>query len=129
MRIIRPEASWRILRPGWAGESERLQGLALKCGYRICEICEELGCSERYLYSVFTRDIGLPPKEWLRLERMVVARRMLVGGRLPEVVAERLGFASAASFRREFLAFYQLPPLDFQQERWQVGGRVMNIEH
>jgi len=80
-------------------------------------MCAELECSERYLYEVFSRDIGLPPKEWMRRERMVVARRMLVGGKAPEEVAADLGFAAGGNFRREFLRFNEVPPLWFQQER------------
>jgi AraC-like DNA-binding protein len=120
MRFIRPDQHWSILLPS-RREHLCLERLALKCGYRICEICAELDCSERYLYSVFTRDIGLPPKAWMRLERMVVACRMLVGGKPPEVVAADLGFASSANFRREFVRFYGVSPLKFQGERWRVG--------
>lgn len=105
MRLVRPELHWRVLfvsrRP-----PECLHRLALGCGYRVGELTELLECRERYLHEVFTRDIGLPPKFWMRQERMVVARRMLAGGREPEVVAEKLGFASAGSFRREFRATY-----------------------
>jgi AraC-like DNA-binding protein len=118
MRIIRPELSWRILGPGFPGSSLCLQRLALRCGYRISELCSELQCSERYLYKVFARDIGLPPKEWMRRERTVVARRMLVGGKSPEEVAEILGFASQNNFRREFLAVHQVSPRSFQRKQW-----------
>lgn len=120
--MIRPGQHWHILLPSQR-EHHCLHRLALRCGYRICEICAELDCSERYLYSVFKRDIGLPPKEWMRLERMVVARRMLVGGKRPEVVAQDLGFASPANFRREFVVFYHVSPLKFQRARWKgIGG-------
>ena len=119
MRFVRPEQNWCVLFPS-RGERVCLQGLALRCGYRIGEICAELECSERYLYEVFSRDIGLPPKQWMRLERMVVARRMLTGGRAPEEVAEELGFATPNNFRREFVGFYRMGPLDFQRER--TGG-------
>lgn len=118
MRIVRPEMSWRVLSPEWPGGSVCLQLLALRCGYRIGEICAELDCGERYLYEVFTRDIGLSPKEWMRRERMVVARRMLSGGKGPDEVAESLGFASKQNFRREFLAFYRVGPVEFQEGRW-----------
>lgn len=117
MRLVRPEQSWYVLRPA-GGERLCLQRLALRCGYRICELCSELEYSERYLYQVFSRDIGLPPKEWMRWERMVVASRKLVGGKSPEEVAKELGFASPNIFRREFLGAYRIPPLDFQRERW-----------
>jgi methylphosphotriester-DNA--protein-cysteine methyltransferase len=69
------------------------------------------------LREVFLRDIGLPPKRWMRAERMVVAVRKLAAGSAPEEVARDLGFASTGSFRREFLGFYQMPPLEFQRQR------------
>jgi AraC-like DNA-binding protein len=93
----------------------------LRCGYRIGEVCQELECSERYLYEVFIRDIGLPPKEWMRRERMVVARRMLTGGRSPDEVAVLLGFSNSSNFRREFLVHHRLGPLEFQIRQW--GGK------
>jgi len=131
MRIVRPEMSWRVLTPDWPGGSVCLQRLAIRCGYRISELCRELACCERYLHEVFSRDIGLSPKEWMRQERMVVARRMLVGGKAPEEVAKNLGFTMKQNFRREFLAFYGVPPLRFQRERWggEFQSRKSNIEH
>lgn len=92
----------------------------MRCGYRIGEVCRELECGERYLHEVFARDIGLTPKVWMRRERMVVAQRMLTGGRTPDEVAESLGFTSKYNFRREFLKFYQVSPLRFQMERWGI---------
>ena len=104
-----------------------LRRLALGCGYRICEVSSELDCSERYLHEVFVRDIGLPPKKWMRAERMVVAIQKLTAGKAPEEVARDLGFASAGSFRREFLEFYQMAPLDFLRER-RVGEVRAEVE-
>lgn len=92
------------------------------CGYRICEMCIELDCSERYLYEVFSRDLGTPPKKWLRTERMVVAIRKLEDGKPPREVARDLGFATTSSFRREFMGYYQLPPLEFLQQRREEAG-------
>jgi AraC-like DNA-binding protein len=117
MRIIRPDQSWCILLSP-RGERLCLQRLAMRKGYRIGELCSELDCGERYLRQVFIRDIGLSPKEWMRRERMVVARRMLVGGKSPAEVAADLGFSTQNNFRREFLAFYRVLPLRFQLERW-----------
>lgn len=78
--------------------------------YRVVGLCSALGCSERYLYAVFLRDIGLPPKTWMDLERMVVARRMLEGGKSVEEVADGLGFMSVESFRRKFMKVYKVSP-------------------
>ncbi len=125
MTLVRPDQYWCVLFPA-RGERICLQRLALRHGYRICALCVELGCSERYLYQVFTRDIGLPPKEWLRRERMVVARRKLTGGKSSAEVAADLGFATENNFRREFIAFYRVLPLQFQRERW--GEKRLRVE-
>ncbi len=59
------------------------------------------------------RDIGLPPKQWMNLERMVVARRKLAGGKTAREVASDLGFMSVESFRRRFYKVYRISPLRF----------------
>jgi len=119
MRIVRPEGSWWVLLPEGKGKAGPvcLQGLALRCGYRICEVCAELDCGARYLHLVFVRDVGMPPKKWMRAERMVVARRELEQGRQPEEVAAALGFGCVRTFRREFMALLHVPPSAYQRER------------
>lgn len=123
MRIIRDSGRWNILSPRFCGGSCCLQRLALRFGYRVGELCAELCCSERYLRTVFLRDIGLSPKEWMRQERMVVARRLLDGGQDPAAAADHLGFASLNNFRREFQEVYGISPL-----RW-GENRTSNVQH
>ncbi len=126
MRIIRATQTWRVLSPSLGGEGCCLQQLAMQLGYRVGEICGALRCSDRYLRAVFLRDVGLSPKEWMRQERMVVARRMLDGGREPSAVAMDLGFASLNNFRREFQEVYGVSP-----GRWMevnIEHRTFNIE-
>jgi methylphosphotriester-DNA--protein-cysteine methyltransferase len=66
---------------------------------------------------MFMRDIGLPPKHWMTLERMVVARRKLEGGRTPQEVAKDLGFLSLLTFRRQFHKCYEMYPEKFVKSR------------
>jgi len=94
-----------------------LERLALRKGYRVADVCAALGCSNRYLHTLFVRDIGLPPKQWMKLERMVVARRMLEGGKSPEEVSLDLGFMSTHTFYRQFHRFYQTTPARYQSDR------------
>jgi AraC-like DNA-binding protein len=101
----------------FSGRSYCLEKLALAKGYRVADVCEALGCSQRYLYSVFMRDIGLPPKTWMNLERMVVARRKLEGGKTVEEVAIDLGFLSVEAFRRKFMDVYRISPGRFLRNR------------
>jgi len=114
MKIIRSDQAWRVFRANVSGALV-LESLARRHGYRVCEMCAELGCGERYLHATFVRDIGLSPKMWLRQERMLVARRLLRDGRSADAVAEELGFSTLNNFRREFREVYGLSPLQFQR--------------
>ena len=112
MRFIRSKQTWRVIE-AFSGKSYCLEKLAMSKNYRVAGLCTALGCSERHLYQVFLRDIGLSPKTWMNLERMVVARRMLRGGISVDDVALRLGFMSVESFRRQFAKVYKVSPARF----------------
>ena len=112
MRFIRSKQTWRVIE-AFSGKSYCLEKLAMSKNYRVAGLCTALGCSERDLYAVFLRDIGLSPKTWMNLERMVVARRMLRGGISVDDVALRLGFMSVESFRRQFCKVYKVSPARF----------------
>lgn len=116
MRFIRSIQTWRVVET-FSGETYCLEKLALSKCYRVADVCVALGCSERYLYAAFLRDIGLPPKTWMNLERMVVARRMLEGGKPIEKVASDLGFMSLEAFRRRFYKVYKMSPGRFLRSR------------
>jgi AraC-like DNA-binding protein len=102
MRIVDLCHTWRIFLTS-NPQPQCLHGLALRCGYRVDEVCAELHCSPRYLHHVFMRDVGLPPKTWMRQERLLVARRLLESGESPHAVAEWVGFTLVGNFRRECL--------------------------
>jgi AraC-like DNA-binding protein len=116
VRFIRSKQTWRVIE-AFSGKSCCLEKLAFSKNYRVTEVCAALGCSQRYLYAVFLRDIGLPPKTWMNMERMVVARRKLEGGRPVEQVALDLGFMSVESFRRRFYTVYRVSPGRFLRNR------------
>jgi AraC family transcriptional regulator of arabinose operon len=99
----------------FSGQSYCLERLAYRKGYRVADVCSALGCSSRYLHTLFVRDIGLAPKHWMKLERMVVARRKLQSGKSPELVARELGFMSVHTFSRQFQSFYQVTPGQYQE--------------
>jgi AraC-like DNA-binding protein len=116
VRFIRSNQTWQVVETA-SGDVHCLERLAYQKHYRVSGVCGELGCSQRMLHVVFVRDIGLPPKMWMNLERMVVARRKLAGGECVTQVARDLGFLSAGSFRRKFVAVYQVSPARFVSER------------
>jgi AraC-like DNA-binding protein len=113
MILSRVDFRWRLLAFCHVVH-DSLESLALKQGYRVNGVCQELGLSEAYFREIFLRDVGLTPKEWMQWERMVVARRMLVWGIDPLNIADSLGFSHPNSFRREFREVYGVSPVDFQ---------------
>lgn len=118
MRIVRDESSWLVLfRDGRPAQC--LKGLAVRCGFRVGEFSDALGHSERYVNEVFGRDLGVPPKIWLRQVRMEVAERLLCEGLRPGEVSERLGFSHGSGFRREFRNRYGMTPWSYARR---AGG-------
>jgi AraC-like DNA-binding protein len=128
MRIIRRSGLWQVLRVS-GNEPVCLHRLALRSGYRVGEMAAELGCSGRYFHVVFVRDVGLSPKDWLCRERMVVARRMLAGGRREEDVSTRLGFSAVSSFRREFFSTHGISSARYSQRRRMASGSGAGGSH
>jgi methylphosphotriester-DNA--protein-cysteine methyltransferase len=86
-----------------------------------------LGCSQRYLHVMFLRDIGLAPKHWMNLERMVVARRKLEGGKAPPQVATELGFVSMVTFNRQFKRSYMISAERFVKTRKLLDPTKMTV--
>ena len=126
MRIAREDSRWRVLGFGHVVH-DCLEALAYERGYRVREVCKELGLCEGYFREIFVRDVGLSPKDWMAWERMVVARRLLGWGMDPLVVAERLGFSHPNSFRREFCGTYGVTVSRFLEIRagmWSLEGDV-----
>ncbi len=117
MKILRKNRRWQVVLDGGKPLAPCLERLAQDCGFRVGELCVLLGCSQSYLYRVFRRDIGLSPKDWLRQQRMVLARRQLVFGRPMIDVAAELGFCSAGNLGREFRSVHGLSPLRFLENK------------
>lgn len=112
MRILRSGFRWCVLVNGLVLH-HNLELLALREGYRVSHVCQELGVTEQHFRRIFQRDVGVPVKDWMRWERMVVARRLLKCGIPPVHIPAILGFTHANSFRREFREVYGMTVSDF----------------
>jgi len=93
-----------------------LSQIAREGEYRMANLCDRIGISERHLRRVFEEGIGISPKEWLRQERMVAARNLLRHGSPIKEVAIDLGFSTAKMFSRDFMGFHGVRPTDFQRK-------------
>ena len=99
MRIEQKENRCLVRCPG-IPEGRCLAELAERCGFRVCQICHELGCSPAHFRKVFARDTGLPPKRWLVELRVRRAREKLEAGGAAGEVALWMGFSCPANLRR-----------------------------
>ena len=50
-----------------------LSQIAREGEFRMANLCDRIGVSERHLRRVFEDGLGISPKDWLRQERMVAA--------------------------------------------------------
>ena len=120
MKIVKTDLAWDIL--CLCGTRRDLHQTALQSGFRVSMMSETLGCSERHVYDVFMRDVGLPPKQWLVQVRMCEARQRLQAGEDPKQLVDKLGFSSLGTFRREFVRCYGVGPSQYLQDRDRRGA-------
>ncbi|OKI36953.1 hypothetical protein A6A25_20740 [Saccharothrix sp. CB00851] len=75
----------------------------------VAETARALGLSERHLRTLFTRAVGLSPKQYARVDRV---RRVVARGRRGEwaQLAAELGYYDQAHLTREFRATMGVPP-------------------
>lgn len=92
-----------------------LRPLVRELGFKVMTLCKHFEVSDRQLHRAFTDSLGISPKDWMRRERMVEARQLLLEGRPIKEAAGELGFPSTKDFSREFQAFYEVSPTDFQR--------------
>jgi AraC-like DNA-binding protein len=103
-----------------------LSQIAREGDYQMSKLCDRIGVSERHLRRVFVEGIGIAPKEWLRQERMVAARKLLRHGSPIKEVAIDLGFSNSKVFSRDFMTFHGVKPTDFQRKESQHVLRAIS---
>jgi AraC-like DNA-binding protein len=104
-----------------------LSQLAREVDFRMSGLCERIGVSERHLRRVFDEGLGISPKEWLRQERMVAARKLLRHGSPIKEVAIDLGFSNSKVFSRDFVSFHGVRPTDFQRKETERVLRAITV--
>ena len=124
-RILRYDGLVHVALP--SGAHYPLFKLASGCNYRIDVLCKEIDVSPRHFRRIFSREIGVCPKQWLKSERMVYARNLLRSGMPIKEASERLGFRTQKDFSRDFRKCYNISPSEFRN---QETGRVMErLQH
>ena len=79
--------------------------------WTMAELAKEAALSRSAFFDRFTRNVGVPPMEYLLAWRMALAKDLL---RRQEAdiaeVAERVGYGSASTFSTAFSRYVGQPP-------------------
>jgi len=86
---------------------------------QVSALCSELGITERRLQRVCARYIGMPPKQLLRVSRLLRACTVLKCGRWQSLtgVAHDCGYYDQAHLNYDFRALVGLTPLAFHADQ------------
>ena len=81
--------------------------------FDLSKITHDYGMSSSALHHHFKQVTGTSPKQYLKTVRLHKARMLMVQDSLhAAVAAERVGYASASQFSREFKRFFGAPPAE-----------------
>ncbi|WP_435591427.1 helix-turn-helix transcriptional regulator [Nocardia sp. bgisy118] len=120
------EAEW--VRVGAAGETVRHPAVAevlrllperMSTGpVRLAELARAVHLSESRLAHVFSAELGLPFRPYLRWLRMQRAAELLAAGLSLTEVAHEAGFADSAHLTRVCRSMFGAPPSEFNNLAW-----------
>lgn len=88
---------------------------------RLGELAREAGISEGRLAHVFSADMGLPFRPYVRWLRMRLAIRFLAEGHSLTAAAHGAGFADSAHLTRVCRGMFGGPPSEFGWIAWDVS--------
>ena len=80
--------------------------------FNINDLASSIHVSDRHLFRLFERDVGLSIKHYVLQRRVLQAQRMIVANPAIklEAVSEAVGFKQYSLFHRAFKKFTGLPP-------------------
>ena len=81
----------------------------------ITDLASLLNVSERQMERSFHDILNMPPKSWLREQRMVYARELFERGMHKREVASITGFKSYSHFAAEVAHFFSKKPKDLER--------------
>jgi len=86
-------------------------------------IAEQGAMSERSLYRLFVREVGMPPARFIEQARVDLARRLLEESDMRvETIARRCGLGNEERLRRAFHRSFGMSPRNYQARHLQAPG-------
>ena len=84
------------------------------------DLAKEARLSGRQLARLFKREIGMTPKHYLRLVRLLKAAELLNETVLSiKEIASDVGYMYVSNFDHNFLGFFRLSPSQYRDSVWQ----------
>ncbi|HST67032.1 MAG TPA: AraC family transcriptional regulator [Mycobacteriales bacterium] len=103
--------------PGLAARLRDLLDASVPGGLSLQDAASRLQVSPAYLVRAFTREYGLPPHRYLTGRRLDLARRLLLDGRPPALVATEAGFYDQSHLTRHFRRLLGTTPSRYATSR------------
>lgn len=122
------ESRLALTRPAELARAEILQEAAgrLAATEPVGTVAHRLGVSERHLRNLFVDGIGLPPKQFARIDRVRTVAALAGRSRLAELAAET-GFYDQSHMTAEFRSLMGVPPAAFAEGRLPVAEGCSSI--
>ena len=95
---------------------ERWTALAADCRYSAKELARVQRISVRQLERDFHETLGTSPQRWLDLQRLNVAKGLLLSGTPVKRVAWDLAYGHTSHFSRHFKALTGITPTEFLRQ-------------
>jgi AraC-like DNA-binding protein len=89
--------------------------LARLCGFKASELAGLLNVSKRHMERSFQSVLSMPPKSWLREQRMIYASELFNRGMHKREVASITGFKSYSHFAAEVAHFFGKKPKELER--------------
>jgi AraC family transcriptional regulator, regulatory protein of adaptative response / DNA-3-methyladenine glycosylase II len=90
----------------------------------VTEVADRLGVTDRHLRRIFMQAHGVSPIDYLRTQRLLLAKQLLTDTALPVTqVALATGYASLRRFNAAFAEHYRMSPSALRRQR--TGARTL----
>ena len=94
---------------------------AYRSHLRVEDIAKEIGISRNYLSSIFKREMGISPQEFLIDFRLEAAASLLRNTRDPvNAVAIEVGYSDPLSFSKAFRRKFGMSPTEFRETKPEI---------